>query len=108
MVRQSRLTLSAILFLLAALLVMVVAVPMALTLGSVHIPWQSCVRILGARILPFWISIKDIPPFETIIVWMVRTPRIVIAGAIGAGLAIAGSLMQGLFRNPIAESNVIG
>jgi len=93
---------------LGALILMLIAIPAALTLGSTDIPWQSSVRILGSRVMPFWISIRDLPRTDAVIVWMIRVPRIIIAGTIGAGLALAGTLMQGLFRNPLAESNIVG
>ncbi|MFC5528769.1 FecCD family ABC transporter permease [Cohnella yongneupensis] len=43
-----------------------------------------------------------------IIVQTSRVPRAFTAAAIGASLAIAGSLIQGLTRNPLADPNVIG
>jgi iron complex transport system permease protein len=38
----------------------------------------------------------------------IRLPRLVLAVAAGAGLAVAGALMQGLFRNPLADPGLIG
>lgn len=38
----------------------------------------------------------------------IRVPRILAAGLVGAGLALAGSLLQGLFRNPLADPGLIG
>lgn len=43
-----------------------------------------------------------------IIVQTARMPRAFTAAAIGASLAVAGSLIQGLTRNPLADPNVIG
>lgn len=42
------------------------------------------------------------------IVREVRLPRILLAAGVGGGLAMAGAVMQGLFRNPLAEPGVIG
>lgn len=42
------------------------------------------------------------------ILWALRAPRIVVAGAVGASLALAGVLLQGLFRNVLAAPGVIG
>ncbi len=42
------------------------------------------------------------------IVWEIRLPRVVAAGLVGVGLALAGVLAQGLFRNPLAEPYVLG
>jgi len=43
-----------------------------------------------------------------IIVIDIRAPRILIAALVGAGLAIAGAAMQGLFKNPMAEPYILG
>ncbi|PYG00983.1 iron complex transport system permease protein [Georgenia satyanarayanai] len=40
--------------------------------------------------------------------WQVRFPRIALAVAVGAALAVAGALMQGVFGNPLAEPAIIG
>ena len=39
---------------------------------------------------------------------VVRFPRIVMALAVGAALAVAGALMQAIFGNPLAEPGVVG
>ncbi len=38
----------------------------------------------------------------------IRLPRLVLGIAAGAGLGLAGALMQGLFRNPLADPGLIG
>ncbi len=40
--------------------------------------------------------------------WQVRFPRIALAVLVGAALAVAGALMQGVFGNPLAEPAIIG
>ena len=40
--------------------------------------------------------------------WVVRFPRIMMAMAVGAALAVAGALMQAIFGNPLAEPGVVG
>ncbi|GAA5051073.1 FecCD family ABC transporter permease [Nocardia callitridis] len=40
--------------------------------------------------------------------WQVRFPRVVLALLVGAALATAGALLQGVFANPLAEPGVIG
>lgn len=45
---------------------------------------------------------------ESIIVWKLRMPRTALAIAVGAALAVAGVLMQGLTRNPLAEPGLLG
>ncbi|MEM6965441.1 MAG: iron ABC transporter permease [Bacteroidota bacterium] len=38
----------------------------------------------------------------------IRLPRILLAALVGAGLAISGASIQGLFRNPLADQTLIG
>jgi iron complex transport system permease protein len=40
--------------------------------------------------------------------WHVRFPRIVMAIIVGASLAVAGAVMQGIFGNPLAEPSIVG
>ncbi|SDC12749.1 FecCD family ABC transporter permease [Nocardioides lianchengensis] len=40
--------------------------------------------------------------------WSVRFPRVAMAIVVGAALAVAGALMQGIFGNPLAEPSVVG
>ena len=48
------------------------------------------------------------PKPEQLVFAHVRLPRLLLGGAAGAGLGIAGALMQGLFRNPLADPGLIG
>ncbi len=47
-------------------------------------------------------------PQATAIFTSIRAPRVVLALLTGAGLGVAGALMQGLFRNPLADPTLIG
>ncbi len=42
------------------------------------------------------------------IVLSLRLPRVLLAVAVGAGLAVSGATMQGLFRNPLVEPGLVG
>ncbi|MAL77941.1 MAG: iron ABC transporter [Sneathiella sp.] len=81
------------LFLLAVLLVM--AALTAASIGAVSIP-------LG-DILSFNLSEQ-----QQAVLSSIRFPRVLLAVIVGASLAISGSAMQGLFRNPLADPGLIG
>ena len=90
---------------LIALLLLVIA--FATSVGSVDIPFSTTASILISG-LPF----IDITPtwtdaMETIVL-EIRLPRVILAGLVGASLAIAGATYQGLFRNPLADPYLIG
>lgn len=42
------------------------------------------------------------------VLWQIRLPRVVIALAVGMGLGLAGSALQALFRNPLADPGLLG
>lgn len=51
---------------------------------------------------------SDVPTYIHQIFWEVRIPRVILAGFIGAALACAGTAMQAVFRNPMADPFIVG
>jgi iron complex transport system permease protein len=47
------------------------------------------------------------PSSETIL-WVVRLPRVLLAAVVGGGLAVVGATLQSVFRNPLADSGLLG
>jgi iron complex transport system permease protein len=47
-------------------------------------------------------------PRDALVLWAIRGPRIAATALTGALLAVAGALMQGLFRNPLADPALAG
>lgn len=45
---------------------------------------------------------------EALVVLNIRMPRLLLGALVGAALAISGALMQGLFRNPLADPGLVG
>lgn len=64
------------------------------------------IAVLGGNVFP---SMSDhiADPLKTAILG-VRLPRIALAFLVGASLAIAGASYQGLFRNPLVSSHILG
>jgi len=50
----------------------------------------------------------DVGRTEAIIVQEIRLPRIVMGALVGFALGTAGAVMQGFFRNPMADPSIIG
>lgn len=51
------------------------------------------------------------PPLSAIreaIIWQGRAPRVLVASVVGAGLALAGAVMQSVVRNPLADPYLLG
>ena len=78
-------------------------------MGSIEIPLDGVLRILAAKIGPGdWLNLHGITESQQVIVWLIRTPRVIVAALVGAALAIAGAQMQGLFQNPLASPDIVG
>ena len=45
---------------------------------------------------------------EVVVLLDIRLPRLVMGLLVGAALAVSGALMQGLFRNPLADPGIVG
>jgi iron complex transport system permease protein len=45
---------------------------------------------------------------DRIIIYDIRLPRVILGILIGAALAVSGAVMQGLFRNPLADPGLVG
>jgi iron complex transport system permease protein len=50
----------------------------------------------------------DVIPQAVTIFWKIRLPRILSAVLIGASLSVAGSVYQGMFRNPLVSPEILG
>ncbi|MBL8117803.1 MAG: iron ABC transporter permease [Anaerolineae bacterium] len=50
----------------------------------------------------------DSTSFQHLIIQTVRLPRVLTGVIVGASLAVAGAIMQGLTRNPLADSGILG
>lgn len=88
------------------------------------LPWASggCVLVCGVISLavgPTGLSLGSVPRAvwgawtgtpgaETLVLLNLRLPRLLLGCFVGAALAVSGAVMQGLFRNPLADPGLIG
>ena len=77
-------------FVAVTLAVLLVAAPTAIMLGTTHVDLQVTLRVIGARLLPFWLTMGEVSRADQIIVWLIRVPRVLLAAFVGAGLVFAG------------------
>jgi iron complex transport system permease protein len=96
---------------LAALVVaLILTLIVSLNIGYASISFSQILAILGKQI-PFLggsISSSSISPSDQAIIVLIRLPRVLAAALVGAGLAAAGVIYQGVFRNPMADSYLLG
>jgi iron complex transport system permease protein len=96
-------------FYVLVLSLLAVATVAGVAIGSTPLPWATVARALAAGSLPHgWVDTSGLVPADISIIWLIRLPRVLVAAIVGAGLATAGALMQGLFRNPLAEPSMTG
>jgi iron complex transport system permease protein len=90
---------------LVALLPITLVVAMAV--GSVALPLRSILASLAAA---SGLSTAPAPlgPAGEAIFWSVRLPRVLLAALVGGGLAVVGAALQAVFRNPMADSGLLG
>ncbi len=84
---------------------LVASITFAVTFGPASITplevWGSILHHLG-------IGEPPLTALRDSIVWDLRLPRVLTAGAVGAGLALAGVVMQSITRNPLADPYLLG
>ncbi|HZX18414.1 MAG TPA: iron ABC transporter permease [Pseudomonas sp.] len=95
------------------LLLLVLALALALScaaslgFGAAPVPLPRVLEILGQRLL-------DLQPAQAVssaqdsIVWLIRAPRVVLGALVGAGLALVGTALQAVTRNPLADPHLLG
>ncbi|MFW6125696.1 MAG: FecCD family ABC transporter permease [Chloroflexota bacterium] len=87
--------------------VLVLCLLLASALGAVSISPVDLVKMTLDKLLPVDLAPTWQPAYETIL-YQIRLPRVVAGALVGAALASAGVLFQGLLRNPMADPYIIG
>ncbi len=73
----------------------------SITVGPMNISFTDSLRgLIGAH--------SELAPHIQLVINEIRLPRTILCMFIGAILAICGVIMQGFFRNPLAEPGIIG
>ncbi|MEH6989216.1 FecCD family ABC transporter permease [Cytobacillus firmus] len=83
------------------------AMLLGISIGTVSIHPMTIIRVISAEFFPF-ISLGNTDAMHANIIMNIRLPRVLLAGLVGASLAIAGAAFQGLLRNPLADPYTIG
>jgi len=86
---------------------LVIASLLASAFGAVNIPLPDVLKMALNKVAVFDFSPTWRAVDETII-FQIRLPRVIGGALVGAALATAGVLFQGLLRNPMADPYIIG
>ncbi|NDK33136.1 iron ABC transporter permease [Nesterenkonia sp. Hz 6-5] len=87
-------------------LVLAGSILVAIGLGSAVVPPPDTARYLWAAVTGGDITAEELTRYQ--IIWNIRTPRVLLAAAVGAGLAAVGTAIQALVRNPLADPYILG
>jgi iron complex transport system permease protein len=85
--------------------VLVLAILVAAAVGSVSVSVGDSWRIVWGHLTG---SPHGVNPAYDQIVWNFRIPRVLLAALCGAGLAVAGVVLQALVSNPLADPFILG
>jgi iron complex transport system permease protein len=92
-------------FFLIASVALIASIVLAVGFGSMAIPASGVMRIVLAHLrnVP-----SDSPAAIDTIVWVIRLPRVLLAGIVGAALAIVGTALQAVTANRLADPHLLG
>jgi iron complex transport system permease protein len=96
-----------VLAIISLFIVILVAIVVSVSLGAASPRFTEAMQAIFSRIFPF-LGIDPGPTLTQYIIIDVRLPRIVMAIIAGVGLAASGATMQGVLRNPLVSSYILG
>lgn len=80
---------------------------MGVALGSIYVPFSDILNIISNKIFSTPLS-QDISNVYVSIAWNLRLPRALLAFLVGGALAVSGTVMQSVLKNPLASSYTMG
>ncbi len=80
----------------------------AVSMGYVQIPVLTTVKMLFYKLTGQQELLLQADPLINTVIFEVRLPRVLTAAIVGAGLALAGVIFQGLLLNPLADPYTLG
>ena len=96
-----------VIFYFVLTLVLISAIIIGVSIGSVGIPIKEVILIFWSELTGGSVP-QEITENNKNIIISIRLPRVVLAGLVGASLAITGAAFQGLLRNPLADPYTLG
>ena len=96
-----------ILAILSIFLALILALVISVSVGAGSPGFAEASRVILSKLFPF-LNIDPGPSLTQTIILDFRLPRIVLALIAGAGLAASGATMQGVLRNPLVSSHILG
>ncbi|NCU27028.1 iron ABC transporter permease, partial [Candidatus Nomurabacteria bacterium] len=105
-INRKRKEIPLVLFMSVGIPILFIAVIISVAFGAVRYDPIDILRLFALK--TGLINSAELPGGMEMAVLMIRMPRVISAVVAGAGLAISGAVMQGVFRNPLAEPGLLG
>ena len=96
-----------IVWLIGLAIATLLAIIVAVSVGSVAVPLDHVGLIILSHVLPGMITPTWTPAADQI-VWVFRLPRVLLAIIVGAALSVSGTTLQAIARNPLADPFIFG
>jgi len=94
---------SFVLVLIILLISSVVVVLLSCLFGASDVGAKSALKVISSIFTG-----ESVPEYYRLIIFKLRLPRALMAFVIGGGLAVSGCALQGLFKNPLVDSGILG
>ena len=94
-------------YILIGILILIVSLSVAISVGSVQIQISSVWGVLLNKLFSEAVPISWSKGRQAII-WDIRFPRSLLSVMVGSGLAIVGASLQAVTRNPLADPHLLG
>ncbi len=91
--------------LLALVLGLLVSVVLATGIGRMDLGWDAVAAVLLHKL---GLQAAAVDRTTEVVIWGIRLSRVILSGLVGASLAVAGVVFQGLLLNPLADPFTIG
>ncbi len=93
---------------LLLLVIVIVSVLVAVTIGSTSIKVKDVYSVIIYEMFKMDSLLEYSKGAIHDVIWLIRLPRLVLAVVVGAGLAVCGSVMQAVVKNPMASPYTLG
>lgn len=93
--------------LLGLIVLLALSCTLSLAFGAARVELDQLLAILGQHLF----GITPAAPVsvgQDSIVWQLRAPRVLLGALVGAGLALVGTVLQAVTRNPLADPHLLG
>ncbi|MDW5299971.1 MAG: iron ABC transporter permease [Sedimentibacter sp.] len=90
-----------------SIIICIIVLLIGVGLGSIYVPASHILNIISNKLFNIPLA-QDIPNVSVSIMWNLRLPRTILAFLVGGALAVSGTVMQSVLKNPLASSYTLG